>query len=85
MMPLSEEECAHERGPLRELTIYSNEAPREKAEVEVPVHVKYTTTSPVIPSSLVNQPCADLDAEAAKHDLPNIVPADTPGLLPVLQ
>ncbi|KAJ3547026.1 hypothetical protein NM688_g5447 [Phlebia brevispora] len=73
----------------REVVIYSEEIPREDAHLDVPLQLKHTTTNPVIPSSLADQPCAALGVDVLLKNLNEVLRTSyslgTPGLLPVLK
>ncbi|KAJ3527462.1 hypothetical protein NM688_g8124 [Phlebia brevispora] len=74
--------------PSRKVVIYSDETLREDVHLDIPLQIKHTTTNPVIPSSLADQPCTDLGVDGLLKNLNKILrtsySANTPGLSSVL-
>ncbi|KAJ3547025.1 hypothetical protein NM688_g5444 [Phlebia brevispora] len=75
--------------PEREVTVYADEQLKDNAKLEIRLQIKHATTNPVIPSSLADQPCADLGVPKLLNMLNKVLrtsySADTPGLSLVLE
>ncbi|KAJ3556035.1 hypothetical protein NM688_g2246 [Phlebia brevispora] len=73
----------------QEIVIYSDEALREEAHLEVPLQIKHQTTNPVISSSLASVPSETLGVTGLLGMLNQVLgtsySADVPGLIPLLQ
>ncbi|KAJ3555297.1 hypothetical protein NM688_g2654 [Phlebia brevispora] len=75
--------------PPQSIVIYSDEELRENANLDVPLQIKHTTTSPVISSSLASEPCERLGIDGVLSHFNELLgtsySVETPGLRQVLE